>query len=105
MPFETTNYSDKQLGYAQVVAGGADTAIALTSVFPGGVVPAGTARLVFKPSAQGIRFRDDGTNPTAAVGYPLAVGVEFSYSGRGMDNLKVIASTAGASIDVLAYGG
>lgn len=105
MPFESTNFSDKPLGYAQVAAGGADTAIALTSVFAGGVPPAGTARLVFKPAAQAIRFRDDGVAPTAAIGYPVAVGVEYSYNGRGMANLQVIAQVAGAVIDVLAYGG
>lgn len=105
MPFDSTNFSDKPLGYAQVAAGGADTVITLTSAFAGGVPPAGTARLVFKPAAQAIRFRDDGVDPTAAVGYPVAVGAEYTYNGRNIAGVRVIASTAGAAIDILAYGG
>ena len=105
MPFDSTNFSDRPLGYAQVAAGGADAAILLSSAFAGGTIPPGTARLVFKPFAQAIRFRDDGVNPTTAVGYPIAVNTEYSYNGRDMNGLRVIASTAGAGIDVLAYGG
>lgn len=105
MPFESTNFSDKPLGYAQAAAGTADAAVTLASFFSGGVIPAGTARLVFKPSAQAIRFRDDLVDPTAAVGYPVAVGVEISYNGRSMATIKVIAQVAGAVIDILAYGG
>lgn len=88
----------KALGYAQVAAGGADTAIALPSL------PAGACVAVFKPAAQAIRFRDDGTNPTAAVGYPVAVGVEYTYAGASIGAVRVIAQAAGAAIDILYYG-
>lgn len=96
--------SDRVLAYAQCAAGGADAAVALVSFFSGGVVPAGCHTLIFKPAAQAIRFRDDGTNPTAAIGYPLATGVEFRYTSSNMPALKVIASTAGAVIDIIALG-
>lgn len=106
MPFESTNFSDKILGYAQAAAGGIDTATAVSTLSFAGVVgiPAGTARLVIKCEVQAVRFRDDGTDPTATVGYPLAVGVEYVYTGRSFTALKFISQTAGAVLNVLAYG-
>lgn len=86
----------RPLGYEQLGAGIA-AATALT-------VPAGTSLIVMKPSAQAIRFRDDGTDPTAAVGYPLAVGVEYRYESSNPSLVKVIEQAAGAILDVLYYG-
>lgn len=84
-------------GYQQFAAGAVDTATALT-------VPDGASVAIFKPAAQAIRFRDDGTNPTAAIGYPVAVGAEYVYASSSLPRVRIIASTAGAALDVLYYG-
>lgn len=83
------------LGYQQITS--LSSATALT-------VPAGTAVVVMKPAAQAVRFRDDGTNPTGSVGYPLAVGSEFVYEGGSPGAIRVIESAASATLDVLYYG-
>lgn len=87
----------RALGYEQFAAGTINAATALN-------FPVGTQVAIFKPAAQAIRFRDDGTDPTAAVGYPVAVGAEYVYASVSISRLRVIASTAGAVLDVLYYG-
>lgn len=84
-------------GYQQFAAGAVDASTALT-------VPAGTSVAIFKPAAQAIRFRDDGTAPTAAVGYPVPVGEEYIYAASSLTQVRVIAQVAGAVLDVLYYG-
>lgn len=87
--------ASKPLGYQQLT--NLATATGLT-------VPAGTVYVLFKPNAQAIRFRDDGTNPTASVGYPQAAGAEYIYTGCAPSSLRFIEVTAGATLDVLYYG-
>ncbi len=51
----------------------------------------------------GVRYRDDGTNPTATVGMPLLAGTAgFLYSGN-LAAIKFIQTTAGAAVDVSYY--
>ena len=100
---QTGYYYDKALGYAQIAAGGLDAAVFVQSAFAGGVVPAGTVMLIIQPETHAIRMRDDGTNPTAAVGYPLAAGAEFRYTGQ-VSLLKAISQVAGAALNVWAFG-
>jgi hypothetical protein len=85
------------LGYQQIAAGGVDTSTALT-------VPEGATVAIFKPAAQAIRFRDDGTAPTAAIGYPVAVGTEYVYCSPSISRVRIIAQVAGAALDILYYG-
>lgn len=86
------------LGYQQVAAGGADAAIALPSL------PTGTMVAIIKPNTQTIRLRDDGTNPTTGVGYPITAGTEYAYTGASIGAVKIISAVAGAGIDILYYG-
>lgn len=87
--------ADAALGYQQLTSLG--TAAALT-------IPAGTCRIIFKVAGQPVRFRDDGTDPTTTVGYPLAVGAEFEYNSSSMSRLRFIETAASATLDVLYYG-
>lgn len=100
----STQYSDKPLGYAQ--SGSIDAATAVSTLSFAGVVgiPASTALLLIQPQTQAIRWRDDGIDPTAAIGYPLAAGAELRYTGRNFTSLKVISQVAGAILNVTAYG-
>lgn len=85
----------RTLGYVQVT--GLSAATALT-------IPAGTALVLVIPQTQAVRWRDDGTSPTASVGYPLAVGSELRYDGANMGALKFIEQAASAAINVTFYG-
>lgn len=99
-------YSDQSLGYAQSAAVDASTLISSltfgTAAAAG--LPSGTLLLLIQPQVQAIRWRDDGIAPTATVGYPLAVGAELRYTGNGRNQLRVISQTAGAIVNVVAYG-
>lgn len=96
---------EKPLGHAQ--SGAVDASTLVNSLIFGSAAAAGippsTALLLIQPQTQAIRWRDDGTAPTVAVGYPLAVGAELRYTGTGMNQLRVISQVAGAIINVVAY--
>lgn len=98
---------DKALGYAQFAAGGVDTSTLASSATFGSAstagIPNGTTKLLIQCAAQAIRWRDDGVAPTAAIGYPLAVGVDYVFTGN-LTALRFIAQTAGAVVNMVAYG-
>ena len=93
----SATYPGRALGYQQFAAGAIDAATALT-------IPTGTMFAIMTPAAQAIRWRDDGIDPTTAIGYPLAVGVELRYNSPSLSPLKVIAQVAGAILNVSYYG-
>ena len=97
--------AENPLGYAQ--SGAVDSSTLISSLTFGSAagagIPAGTALLLITPQTQAIRWRDDGTAPSATVGYPLAVGAELRYTGNGLAALRVISQTAGAVVNCVAY--
>lgn len=104
MPMYQNQVADVDKGYVRAAAGGIDAATSVASLFPGGVIPAGTKLLMVTPEAQAIRWRSDGTAPTLTVGYPLAAGAELRFTAGQFPGLQVIASTAGAILNVYAFG-
>lgn len=54
------------------------------------------------PETQAVRWRDDGTAPTATVGMPLAVGVTLQYDGD-LTKIQFIEQTASAKINISYY--
>jgi hypothetical protein len=96
--------ADKDLGYAQAAANTINTAVNVATFFPGGIIPLGTETLLMIPEAQSIRWRSDGTDPTATVGYPLAAGAELRYTMGQLPKLKVISQVAGAILNIYALG-
>ena len=52
--------------------------------------------------AQDVRWRDDGTAPTASVGMPLAKGTMLQYDGD-LANIKFIEQTGSAKLNVSYY--
>jgi hypothetical protein len=58
---------------------------------------------VIKAEAQALRYRDDGTAPTTAVGMPVATtDAPIQYQGT-IPALEFIAQTSGGIVDVLFY--
>jgi hypothetical protein len=100
--------ADKDLGYAQFAAGGIDASTLVSSATFGSAaaagIPPGTELIIMTPAAQAIRWRCDGVAPTAAIGYPLAVGAEVRLSIAQLPQLRVIAQVAGAVLNVYAFG-
>lgn len=85
----------RQLGYQQLTS--LSSATLLT-------VPAGAVLALCTPETQAVRWRDDGTNPTASVGQPLPVGAELRYDGAGLAVVKFIEQVASAKLNVVYYG-
>lgn len=83
------------LGYQQITAATLAAATALT-------VPAGAQVAVLNSETAGIRWRDDGTAPTATVGMILATGTTLEYWGT-LSALQFIAQTGSPLLDVSYY--
>lgn len=58
---------------------------------------------LIQPQTQDVRWRDDGTDPTSAVGIVLAAGDDFFYTGD-LSAIKFIETAASAKINVSYYG-
>lgn len=84
----------RPLGYQQITS--LSSATGLT-------VPRGATVALIQPETQAVRWRDDGTNPTASVGMPIAVGETLPYIGY-LENIKFIEQTASAVLNVAYYG-
>jgi hypothetical protein len=88
-------YKWTPLGYAQITNLAA--AVGLPSV------PTDTIMVLIEAEAQAVRWRDDGTNPTAAIGMPLAAGQEFQYTVVDLTQIKFIQQVGGAILNVSYY--
>ena len=65
-------------------------------------IPTGAIVAVLQAEAQNIRFRDDGPDPTAAIGQLLFASQSIVYTGE-LSVLKFIEATPGAILNVLYY--
>ena len=81
------------LGYQQITS--LSSAQALT-------VPVGATMALIVPEAQAVRWRDDGVNPTASVGMPIAVGESFNYDGD-LKRIRFIQQTTSATLNISYY--
>lgn len=81
------------LGYQQITA--LASAAALTP-------PAGATVAYVTVEGQAVRWRDDGTAPTASVGNPVPANAQLVYSGN-LAAIQFIQQTASAIIDVSYY--
>jgi hypothetical protein len=86
-------YTTQALGYQQITS--LSSATGLT-------VPAGATRALIAPLTKDIRWRDDGTNPTASVGMPVSAGTYLSYDGD-LQNIKFIETSASAELNITYY--
>lgn len=83
----------KPCGYEQI--DDLSTAVGLT-------VPTDAQLAIIRVSGQSVRWRDDGTDPTAAIGMPLAANEPFNYNGD-LHAIQFIEVSAGAVLDVSYY--
>ena len=81
------------LGYQQITS--LSSAAGLTP-------PQGATLALIVPESQNVRWRDDGTNPTASVGMPIFVGASLSYDGD-FNKIKFIEEAASSKLNVSYY--
>ena len=65
-------------------------------------VPSGATIAVVQAEGADVRWRDDGTAPTATVGMLLPAGAELRYTGA-LAALRLIQASAGATVNVSYY--
>lgn len=65
-------------------------------------VPAGATVALIHAQGQDVRYRDDGSDPTATVGMPIPAGGSLTYNGD-LGTLRFIEQAAGAGLNVLYY--
>lgn len=82
------------LGYCQLSV---TTAVGLSTCAGG--IPAGSIFAYITPETAAIRWRDDGSAPTATVGYPVSAGSQLQYGGP-LTAIQVIAQSGTSTVDV-----
>lgn len=87
------NTSD-ELGYVQVTSLAAAAGL--------GTVPTGATYAIIQAEAQGVRWRDDGIDPTSTVGMTIAAGAELRYDGN-LRGIRFIEVAASAKLNVSFY--
>ena len=80
----------KPLGYQQIT---------VLSSAAGLSVPPGATSAVIVAETQAVRWRDDGTDPSATVGMPLAVDTALEYGGD-LSAIRFFEQAAGAKLNV-----
>lgn len=89
------------LGYQQITSLSGSAALTVPVVDANGLSVKPTIAII-TPEVAGVRWRDDGTAPTATVGMPLASGVTLQYDGD-LTQIRFIQQTAGAIINISYY--
>lgn len=89
----------KPLGYQQIAVLTSSSALTVPGAATG-VTPARIA--VIQCEGQPVRWRDDGTAPTASVGMRLLVGQELRYDGD-LNSIRFIEEAASAKLNVSYY--
>lgn len=67
-------------------------------------IPPGTISIVVTCEVAVVRFRDDGVDPTASVGFPLAIGAVYTFTVAQASQLRFIQSGLGGILNVCYYG-
>lgn len=89
------------IGYQQITSLSAAAGLTVPTVDKSGNKQQPTFALIIA-EGKDVRWRDDGTAPTASVGMPLAVGVPLQYDGD-LTNIKFIETAASAKLNISYY--
>jgi hypothetical protein len=97
---------DGPLGYQQITDMAAATALTIpapgTPLIGGADSPSQANAALIQCETADVRWRDDGTNPTTAIGMILAAGETMLYTGN-LNRIRFIESGATAVLNVSYY--
>ncbi len=89
------------IGYQQITSMSSAVSLTVPTVDKNGLNQKPTFALIIA-EGQAIRWRDDGTVPTALIGMPVAVGTPIQYDGD-LTKIRFIEQTAGAKLNISYY--
>ena len=87
----------KSVGYYQATSLATAKDLATAT---GAAVPDSADHVTVQAEVQPIRWRDDGTAPTASVGNLIAVGTTVTFRRGQFANLKLIETTTSAKANI-----
>jgi hypothetical protein len=90
-----------RLGYQQITSLSSATGLTVPTTDLNGLNCRPAIALI-TPETQAVRWRDDGVNPTASVGMPLAAGVTLQYDGD-LTAIKFIEQSASSKLNITYY--
>lgn len=90
------------MGYQQITSLSSAQSLTVPTGDPKTGIKSQPTFALITAETQAVRWRDDGTNPTATVGMPLAVGVTLQYDGD-LTKIKFIEQTASAKLNISYY--
>lgn len=90
-----------RLGYQQIGTLTSATGLTVPSVDVNGL-SCKPSLAIITAETKGVRWRDDGVDPTSTVGMPLAAGVTLQYDGD-LTKIKFIEQEASAKLNVSYY--
>ena len=90
------------MGYQQITSLSSAQSLTVPQVDPVTGLNAKPTIALITPETNGVRWRDDGTAPTASVGMPLAAGVTLQYDGD-LSRIRFIEQTASAKLNISYY--
>ena len=73
------------------------------SAATGLTIPVGATVALIQAETQDVRWRDDGTAPTASVGMIIGAGTTLPYTGN-LSAIMLIQATASAKLNISYYG-
>lgn len=92
-----------EAGYRADIPTGYQQITTLTAAV-GFTIPSGGAQMaIVTVESQAVRWRDDGTDPTASVGMPLAVAQSIIMTERQLSTIKFIEQAVGAKLNISYY--
>ena len=89
------------MGYQQITSLSSATGLTVPPRTPNGLNEKANFALIVA-EGQSVRWRDDGTAPTASVGMPLVVGVPLQYDGD-LNKIQFIEQVSGAKLNISYY--
>jgi hypothetical protein len=84
------------LGYQQISAATLATATKLT-------LPTGATVAVAQVDTAGVRWRDDGTAPTGAIGMQMLAGATVAFGGASLSAVQFILASGSPILNVSYY--
>jgi len=89
------------MGYQQITSLSSSTGLTVPTTDLSGNKQQPTFALIIA-EGQAVRWRDDGTAPTASVGMPVPIGVPLQYDGD-LTKIRFIEQTASAKLNISYY--
>jgi hypothetical protein len=89
------------IGYQQITSLGSAKGLTVPELDKTGLKQMPTFALI-TPLTGAVRWRDDGVDPTATVGMPLAAGVTLQYDGN-LKGIKFIDNGGTAELNISYY--